>query len=108
MDGPFEVLLDAHEDFLESLLEHQEALVRGDLESARDLIALLQADLLTDFFEGFARGARANVHLKVLYGRSDHHKVEALFKALARALDAATKLDERRNSVASTKGTLTK
>jgi imidazoleglycerol-phosphate dehydratase len=43
----------------------------------------------------------------VLYGRDDHHKAEALFKALARALDVATMLDERRKSVASTKGTLT-
>ena len=53
----------------------------------------LQADLLTDFFEGFARGARANVHLKVLYGRSDHHKVEALFKAFGRALRMACSRD---------------
>jgi imidazoleglycerol-phosphate dehydratase len=49
----------------------------------------LQAELLTDCFEGFARGARANVHLKVLYGRSEHHKVEALFKAFGRALRMA-------------------
>jgi imidazoleglycerol-phosphate dehydratase len=55
----------------------------------------LQADLLTDFFEGFARGARANVHLKVLYGRSDHHKVEALFKAFGRALRMACSRDRR-------------
>ena len=54
------------------------------------LVGDLQADLLTDFFEGFARGARANVHLKVLYGRSDHHKVEALFKAFGRALRRST------------------
>ena len=54
----------------------------------------LQADLLTDFFEGFARGARANVHLKVLYGRSDHHKVEALFKAFGRALRMACSRDQ--------------
>ena len=39
-----------------------------------------------DFFDGFAQGARANVHVKVLYGRSSHHQVEALFKAFARAL----------------------
>ena len=42
-----------------------------------------------DFFEGFAQGARANVHVKVLYGRSSHHQVEALFKAFARALRVA-------------------
>ena len=48
----------------------------------------LQSELVFDFFEGFARGARANVHLKVMYGRSNHHKIEAVFKAFARALRA--------------------
>ena len=67
----------------------------------------LQADLLTDFFEGFARGARANVHLKVLYGRSDHHKIEALFKAFGRALRMACSQDRRLAKVMpSTKGLL--
>ena len=67
----------------------------------------LQAELLTDFFEGFARGARANVHLKVLYGRSDHHKVEALFKAFGRALRMACSRDRRLSKVMpSTKGLL--
>ncbi len=67
----------------------------------------LHADLLTDFFEGFARGARANVHLKVLYGRSDHHKVEALFKAFGRALRMACSRDRRLAKVMpSTKGLL--
>jgi imidazoleglycerol-phosphate dehydratase len=42
-------------------------------------------ELVTDFFEGFARGARANVHVKTMYGRSNHHKIEAIFKAFARA-----------------------
>ena len=46
----------------------------------------LQSELVTDFFEGFARGARANVHVKTMYGRSNHHKIEAIFKAFARAL----------------------
>lgn len=59
------------------------------------------------FFASFAVTARANVHARVLYGRDDHHKAEALFKALARALDAATQLDPRRaGTVPSTKGTL--
>ncbi len=53
------------------------------------LVGDLQSELVHDFFEGFARGARANVHARVLYGRSNHHKVEALFKAFARALRAA-------------------
>ena len=50
----------------------------------------LQSELVHDFFEGFAIGARANVHVKVLYGRSSHHQVEAIFKAFARALRVAT------------------
>lgn len=71
------------------------------------LVGDLQADLLTDFFEGFARGARANIHLKVLYGRSDHHKVEALFKAFGRALRMACSRDRRLAKIMpSTKGLL--
>ncbi len=58
------------------------------------------------FFTSFAVAARANVHARVLYGRDDHHKVEALFKALGRALDAATQLDPRRTGIPSTKGVL--
>jgi imidazoleglycerol-phosphate dehydratase len=59
------------------------------------LVGDLQAELITDFFEGFARGARANVHVKVLYGRSNHHKVEAIFKAFARAMRAACSKDKQ-------------
>ena len=59
------------------------------------LVGDLQSELVYDFFEGFARGANANVHLKVLYGRSNHHKIEALFKAFARALRAACWRDKR-------------
>jgi imidazoleglycerol-phosphate dehydratase len=67
----------------------------------------LQSELITDFFEGFARGARANVHLKVLYGRSGHHQVEALFKAFGRALRMACSRDRRLAKVMpSTKGLL--
>jgi len=63
--------------------------------------------LFPHFFESFAVTARANVHARVLYGRDDHHKAEALFKALGRALDAATQLDPRREGrVPSTKGVL--
>lgn len=57
-------------------------------------------------FASFAVAARANVHARVLYGRDDHHKVEALFKALGRALDAATQVDPRRSGIPSTKGVL--
>jgi len=67
----------------------------------------LQTELVFDFFEGFARGARANVHLKVLYGRSNHHKIEALFKAFARALRVACSKDKRlAKMLPSTKGLL--
>lgn len=63
--------------------------------------------LFPHFLESFAVSARCNLHARILYGRDDHHKAEALFKALARALNAATALDPRRVSVPSTKGTLT-
>ena len=67
----------------------------------------LQAELVCDFFEGFARGARANVHARVLYGRSSHHKIEALFKAFARALRVACSRDRRlARMLPSTKGLL--
>ena len=67
----------------------------------------LQSELITDFFEGFARGVRGNVHLKVLYGRSGHHQVEALFKAFGRALRMACSRDRRLAKVMpSTKGLL--
>ena len=55
----------------------------------------LQAELVGDFFDGFAQGARANVHVKVLYGRSSHHQIEAIFKAFARALRYACSKDRR-------------
>jgi imidazoleglycerol-phosphate dehydratase len=67
----------------------------------------LQTELVHDFFEGFARGARANVHARVLQGRSSHHKIEALFKAFARALRAACWRDRRLGKMLpSTKGLL--
>ena len=55
----------------------------------------LQSELVHDFFDGFAQGARANVHVKVLYGRSSHHQIEALFKAFARALRVACSRDKQ-------------
>ena len=65
----------------------------------------LDAELVTDFFDGFAQGARANVHIKVLYGRSSHHQVEACFKAFGRALRVACAKDRRMaRMLPSTKG----
>jgi imidazoleglycerol-phosphate dehydratase len=67
----------------------------------------LQTELVHDFFDGFALGARANVHVKVLYGRSSHHHVEAVFKAFARALRVACAKDKRlARMLPSTKGLL--
>jgi imidazoleglycerol-phosphate dehydratase len=71
------------------------------------LVGDLQSELVFDFFEGFARGARANVHVKTLYGRSNHHKIEALFKAFARALRVACSRDKQlAKMLPSTKGLL--
>jgi imidazoleglycerol-phosphate dehydratase len=71
------------------------------------LVGDLQAELVTDFFEGFARGARANVHVKTMYGRSNHHKIEAIFKAFARALRVACSRDKQLGEMLpSTKGLL--
>ena len=67
----------------------------------------LQSELVHDFFDGFARGAKANVHVKTMYGRSNHHKIEAIFKAFARAMRGACSRDERmRELLPSTKGLL--
>ncbi len=78
-----------------------------DLRLRVQRVGDLQSELIQDFFEGFAQGARANVHLKVLYGRSSHHQVEALFKAFARALRVACDKDPRMaKQLPSTKGLL--
>jgi len=62
--------------------------------------------LIPHILESFASTARCNLHAQVLYGRDDHHQAEGLFKALGRALDAATQIDPRRKGIPSTKGTL--
>jgi imidazoleglycerol-phosphate dehydratase len=78
-----------------------------DLKVKTARVGDLQTELVHDFFEGFAIGARANVHVKVLYGRSSHHHVEAVFKAFARALRVACSKDKRLAKVLpSTKGLL--
>ena len=66
-----------------------------DLNLAVERVGDLQAELVHDFFDGFAQGARANVHVKVLYGRSSHHQIEALFKAFGRALRVACSRDRQ-------------
>jgi imidazoleglycerol-phosphate dehydratase len=71
------------------------------------MVGDLQVELLHDFFEAFAQQAKANLHLKVMYGRSSHHKIEAIFKCFARAMRYACSTDERlRTQLPSTKGLL--
>lgn len=71
------------------------------------LVGDLQAELVADFFDGFSRGAKANIHVKTLYGRSNHHKLEALFKGFARALRVACSKDKQLSRMLpSTKGLL--
>jgi len=78
-----------------------------DTKARVRLVGDLQTELVHDFFDGFARGAQANVHARVLYGRSNHHKIEALFKAFARALRAACWRDKQMaRLLPSTKGLL--
>jgi len=78
-----------------------------DTKVKQRLVGDLQAELVDDFFDGFAQGARANVHARVLYGRSSHHKIESLFKAFGRALRAACWRDRRMaRMLPSTKGLL--
>lgn len=71
------------------------------------LVGDLQSELVVDFFEAFSRGARANVHMKTMYGRSNHHKLEAIFKAFARAMRVACSRDKQLGDMLpSTKGLL--
>lgn len=78
-----------------------------DTEVRTRIVGDLQSELVVDFFEGFARGARANVHVKTMYGRSNHHKIEAIFKAFARALRVACSRDKQLGEMLpSTKGLL--
>lgn len=69
-------------------------------------LGAMDVDLVRHFLETVAAHGRLNLHARVLYGRSDHHQAEALFKALGRALDGATAVDPRRQGVPSTKGML--
>jgi imidazoleglycerol-phosphate dehydratase len=82
------------------------ALVYKDLVRVR-LVGDLQTELIPDFFDGFVHHAGANVHTKVLYGRSNHHKIEAIFKCFARAMRYACSKDQRLKALLpSTKGLL--
>jgi len=102
MDDPFRVLLDAHEGFDESLLEHQEAMVRGDLESARDLIAELQEELqihirheeerLLPLLE--ERGGWGRIG-EPRYYREEHEKIQMMVAGLVEATNGLDAADPR-------------
>ncbi len=77
-----------------------------DLTFDAPAIGALPASLIPHFLETLAVHARMNLHARLLYGRDDHHRAEALFKALGRALDMAARLDPRRQNIPSIKGTL--
>lgn len=78
-----------------------------DPAMTQPVVGDFQTELIPDFFDGFARGAKANIHVKTMYGRSNHHKIEAIFKAFARAMRGACSRDERmRELLPSTKGLL--
>ena len=82
------------------------ALVYRDLVRVR-LVGDLQTELVHDFFDGFVHHAGANLHARVLYGRSNHHKIEGIFKCFARAMKYACSRDRRlRDQLPSTKGLL--
>lgn len=80
------------------------AVVEADFATSR--VGGLATSLIPHFLETLAYHARMNLHARVLYGRDDHHKAEALFKALGRALGAAMRIDPARGGVPSTKGVL--
>jgi imidazoleglycerol-phosphate dehydratase len=80
------------------------AVVEADFATPR--VGSLATSLIPHFLETLAYHARMNLHARVVYGRDDHHKAEALFKALGRALEAATRIEPRRTDVPSTKGVL--
>jgi imidazoleglycerol-phosphate dehydratase len=82
------------------------AVIQADFDTP--LMGQMPTSLVAHVLESIAFNAKMNLHAAVLYGRDDHHKAEALFKALGRALSEAVMIDPRRGGVPSTKGTLTR
>jgi imidazoleglycerol phosphate dehydratase HisB len=74
-----------------------------EAEFKREKVGELSTELVYDFFEAFTRGSRANVSIRLLSGRNDHHKIEAIFKAFGRAMRMACEPDPRRRGIPSTK-----
>jgi imidazoleglycerol-phosphate dehydratase len=77
-----------------------------DAKFTQDSVGSMDTELVEEFFRAVAFNAGMNLHIKVLYGSNNHHMIEAIFKAFGRALDEATRLDERIEGVMSTKGSL--
>ena len=77
-----------------------------DCEFGSERVGTFETQLASEFFYAVCANAEMNLHIKMLSGRNDHHKIEAMFKAFAKALDQAVKYDERITDVLSTKGTL--
>ncbi len=75
-------------------------------EFNRKKVGDLSTEMIEHFFQSFAENLKANVHIEVLYGRNTHHKIEAIFKAFARAMRQACEMDPRVKGVLSTKGSL--
>ena len=104
--GYFVLPMDETLAFVALDLGGRPALVYKDLVRVRR-VGDLQTELVEDFFSGFVNHAGANLHAKVMYGRSSHHKIEAIFKCFARALRYACSKDRRlRGQLPSTKGLL--
>ncbi len=72
----------------------------------RKKVGDLSTEMIEHFFQSFAENVKANIHVEVLYGKNTHHKIEAVFKAFARALRHACEIDPRVKGVLSTKGSL--
>ncbi|SDB16325.1 MULTISPECIES: imidazoleglycerol-phosphate dehydratase HisB [unclassified Butyrivibrio] len=77
-----------------------------DAEFTAPMVGAFDTQLVREFFYAVSYGAMMNLHLRVITGINDHHKIEAMFKAFARALDEATSIDSRIDGVLSTKGSL--
>lgn len=77
-----------------------------DAEFTAPMVGDFDTQLVNEFFYSVSYGAMMNLHLKLFSGSNDHHKIEAMFKAFAKAMDQATMFDERITDVLSTKGTL--
>ncbi len=75
-------------------------------EFTRKKVGDLSTEMIEHFFQSFAENVKANIHIEVLYGKNTHHKIEAIFKAFARAMRQACEIDPRVKGVLSTKGKL--